>query len=117
MNGLDADPEPFIWRSHAEAGWGCVPRVLMRAGQAVTIAKYLSSKSELETPEMLVYSGEIVGCPPIPPTGGCRTNVEATINELDDVVDLQGHHLNLIYGDYAEELERYCQLHKIKRVI
>jgi L-fucose isomerase-like protein len=117
MNGMDAEPEPYILRDHAEAGWGVVPRVLMKAGQEVTIAKYLSSKNENESPEMLLYTGEIVGCPPIPPTGGCRTNVEARLNELDDVVDLKGHHLNLIYGNYGEELERYCQLHRIKRVV
>jgi len=38
---------------------------------------------------MLVYSGQIIGCPPVPQTGGCGTNVETTINELDNVRDLK----------------------------
>jgi len=115
MAGVDAEPEPYILRSHAEAGWGCVPRVLFKPGQEVTIAKYLSSRDG-ETPQMLVYSGTMVGCPPIPPTGGCRTNAETTINELEDVCDLKGHHLCMIYGNHAEELRRFCQLYGINAV-
>jgi L-fucose isomerase-like protein len=116
MRGLDQPSEPYILRNHAEAGWGCVPRVLMTEAQEVTIAKYLSSKSG-ERPQMLLYSGTIVGCPPIPPTGGCRTNVETTINELDDVYELKGHHLCLIYGDHAKQLKAFCQLYDIEVVV
>jgi L-fucose isomerase-like protein len=113
MDGPNASPEPYMLMSHAEAGWGCVPRVLFTPGQEVTISKYLSVRSESGTPQMLVYSGELVGCPSIPPTGGCRTNAETTINELDDVADLKGHHLVMVYGDYAGDLRRFCQLYGI----
>jgi hypothetical protein len=116
MRGVDAPSEPYVLRSHAEAGWGCVPRVLLSAGQEVTIAKYLSVRGEGK-PRMIVYSGTIIGCPPIPPTGGCRTNVEATLNELDDVCDLQGHHLTLIYGNHAKELRTFCRLYDIELVV
>jgi L-fucose isomerase-like protein len=113
LDGVGSPPEPYILRSHAEAGWGCVPRVLLRKGQEVTIAKYLSG----ETPRMILYSGTLVDCPPIPPTGGCRTNFEATLNELDDVCDLQGHHLSLIYGNHARDLRTFCQLLGIEVVV
>jgi hypothetical protein len=116
MNGVNEPSEPYVLRNHAEAGWGCVPRVLMREGQEVTIAKYLSASSESK-PQMIVYTGTIVGCPPIPPTGGCRTNVEATINELKDVCDVKGHHLSLVYGNYARELRDFCQLYDIEVVV
>ena len=112
MNGPNAPSEPYILRSHAEAGWGCVPRVLFSAGKEVTVAKYLSK----ETPQMLIYSGKVIGCPGIPPTGGCRTNVETTINELDEVSDLKGHHLCLIYGNYAKQLRTFCQMYDIEVV-
>jgi hypothetical protein len=112
MNGVGTQSEPYILRSHAEAGWGTVPRVLFKAGQEVTVAKYLSG----EKPQLLLYSGEIIGCPPIPPTGGCRTNVETTINELEDVAQLKGHHLCMIYGNYTEELKRFCRLHGVEVV-
>jgi hypothetical protein len=109
MNGPGTKPEPYVLMNHAEAGWGCVPRVLFTPGQQVTIAKYLSVRSDSETPQMLVYSGELVGCPGVPPTGGCRTNAETTINELDDVADLKGEH--------ATSLRRFCQLYGIEVIV
>lgn len=106
MRGTNTSPEPYILMSHAEAGWGCVPRVLFSAGQEVTMALYLSG----EKPQMLVYSGKVVGCPSIPPTGGCRTNIEMTVNELDDVCDVKGMHQVIFYGNYAKQLQAFCRL-------
>ncbi len=117
MGGRDAPPEPYMLMNHAEAGWGCVPRVLFAPGQEVTIAKYLSVKAESATPQMLVYSGEMVGCPSVPQAGGCRTNAETTINELQDVADLKGHHLVMIYGNHARALRRFCQMYAIEAVV
>ena len=117
MNGPDSKPEPYVLMNHAEAGWGCVPRVLFTPGRQVTIAKYLSVRSDSETPQMLVYSGELVGCPGVPQTGGCRTNAETTINELDDVADLKGHHLVMAYGEHATSLRRFCRLYGIEAVV
>ncbi|GAI25005.1 unnamed protein product, partial [marine sediment metagenome] len=77
-----------------------------------TMAQYLSGK----TPQMYLYSGQVVGCPDIPRTGGCRTNVEMTINEVDDVCDVKGMHQIIFYGDYARELRIFCQLYGIKVV-
>jgi len=109
MNGVDKAPEPYVLRSHNEAGWGCVPRVLMTPGKEITLAKYLTGK----TPRMHIYSGKIVR---VPPASGCRTNVVTTINELDDVCDVQGHHLSLVYGNYASQLRSFCQLYGIQVV-
>ncbi len=117
MGGRDAPPEPYMLMNHAEAGWGCAPRVLFAPGQEVTIAKYLSVKAESATPQMLVYSGEMVGCPSVPQAGGCRTNAETTINELQDVADLKGHHLVMIYGNHARALRRFCQMYAIEAVV
>ncbi len=117
MNGPGSKPEPYVLMNHAEAGWGCVPRVLFTPKKQVTIAKYLSVRSDSETPQMLVYSGELVGCPGVPPTGGCRTNAETTINELHDVADLKGHHLVMAYGEHAKSLRRFCRLYGIEAVV
>jgi L-fucose isomerase-like protein len=116
MNGSANAAEPFILRNHAEAGWGVVPRVLMKPDQEVTIAKYLSSRDG-KKPQLLLYSGTIIGCPPTPPAGGCRTNIETTINELDDVAQLKGHHLCMIYGNYVHEFRSFCQLYDIEVVV
>jgi len=128
MNGPGTKPEPYILMNHAEAGWGCVPRVLFTKNQEVTMAQYLpkqipgmtkvnfSKYLPKETPEMLIYSGKIVDCPPIPQTGGCRTNIEMTINEVDDVCDVKGMHQIIFYGNYAKQLRNFCQLYGIKAV-
>lgn len=117
MKGLDATPEPYVLMNHAEAGWGCVPRVLFSPGQDITITKYLSVKADSEKPQMLVYSGQIVGCPSVPQAGGCRTNAETTINELADVTELKGHHLIMVYGNHAKALGRFCQMYNVEATV
>lgn len=110
MRGVDQDPEPIALRNHAEAGWGCVPRVLFTEGQEVTVTGYLSGDS----PQLLLYSGKILRCPPIPPAGGCRTNAEISINELEDVSNLkESGHLCMVYGNYTRELKQFCRLYGI----
>jgi L-fucose isomerase-like protein len=113
MNGVNEPSEPFELMSHAEAGWGTVPRVHFKEGQEVTIAKYLAK----EEPQLLLYSGNTISCPPIPPTGACRTNVTATLNELEKGTDLKGHHLIMIYGNYVKQLKRFSQLFNIEVVV
>ena len=113
LSGRDGPSQPYILMSHAEAGWGCVPRVLWPAGADVTMAQYVSGK----TPQMYVYSGRVVRCPDIPPTGGCRTNIEMTINEVDDVCDVKGMHQIIFLGNYAKQLRTFCQLCGISVVV
>jgi hypothetical protein len=103
--------EPYILRSHNEAGWGCVPQVLFPQGQEVTMALYLSG----EKPQMLVYTGEVVRCYPKAPSG-CRTNVEMTINEVQDVCDVKGMHQIIFYGNHARGLRTFCQMYGIEVV-
>jgi hypothetical protein len=110
LSGTTGPSEPYILMSHAEAGWGCVPRVLWPVGQEVTMSQYLSG----EKPGMYIYSGRVVDCPDISRTGGCRTNIEMTINEVDDVCDVKGMHQVIFYGNYARELRIFCQLCGIK---
>lgn len=112
MNGPDQPAEPYILRSHAEAGWGCVPRVLFKKDQDLTIAQYVPA----EKPKMHVYTGKVVECPEIPPAGGCRTNVKMTIAEVDDVCDVQGMHQTIFYGNHKRQLRAFCQLYGIEAV-
>ena len=113
MRGRNAPPEPYVLRNHAEAGWGCVPRVLLTPGQEVTMAQYRPGKE----PQMHVYSGKVVRCPGIPPAGGCRTNVEMTIDGVPDVCDVKGMHQIIFYGNHARQLKTFCQLYGIPVVV
>ncbi|MFO7976717.1 MAG: hypothetical protein R6V12_19050 [Candidatus Hydrogenedentota bacterium] len=110
--GPEGPQRPYILRSHAEAGWGCVPRVLFEKGQKVTLMQYLTG----EKPQMLLYTGEVVECPPMPPTGGCRTNIAMTIDEVSDVCDVKGMHQIIFCGDYGSSLRAFCQLYDLPLV-
>ena len=68
----------------------------------------------LEKPQLLLYSGTVVGCPSIPPAGGCRSNVEIDIKELSRATDLIGNHMVMVYGDHVKQLRQFCQLHDIQ---
>jgi len=57
--------------------------VLFKEGQEVTIVSFNQDREN--NPQLLLYSGKITSCPPIPQTGGCRTNAEMTINELERI--------------------------------
>lgn len=116
MNGIDKPAEPYELMSHCESGWGVSPRVLFKKGQEVTITKYVANAKK---PQMLIYSGNIIDCPPIPPTGGCRSNVITTINEMERVSDLKVGplmHAVMIYGNHVNQLKRFCQLYNIEVV-
>ena len=109
--GRNGPAERYVLRSHAEAGWGCVPQVLLSVGQRVTFAKLHSKPTP---PEMVIYSGTIAGCPANPPAGGCRTNVEVKVDGLEDPAEVKSHHLCLCYGDHAAALRSFCRLHGLK---
>jgi hypothetical protein len=110
MQGAGGPHEPYALRSHAEAGWGCVPQVIFPTGQKVTFGKY---HSQAKPPNMLVYSGTVVGCPANPPAGGCRTNMELKVDEGIDPVQVKSHHLCMCYGEHAEVLRAFCRMHDI----
>jgi hypothetical protein len=111
MRGPESPAEPYILRSHAEAGWGCVPQVLFSAGEPVTMAQYLPG----EKPQLHVYGGKIVKCYPKAP-GGCRTNVEVAFDGVEDACDVKGMHQVIFYGDHVRDLKRFCQLFGISAV-
>ncbi len=114
MGGRKTKYEPYILRSHAEAGWGCVPQVLFKRNQDVTITKYLSRE---DPAQLLLYSGTLKECPENPPAGGCRTNAITTLNELDDVCNLKGHHLCMVYGNHSQDLKAFCHFAGIQETI
>lgn len=86
-----------------------MPRVLFKPGQELRILQYKPGQA----PQMFLYTGKVVECPPIPPTGGCRTNVKMTINE---VCDVKGMHQAIFYGHYGRQLRTFCQLYGIEAV-
>ena len=62
---------------------------------------------------MLLYTGDVVDCPAMPPAGGCRTNIAMTINEVADVCDVKGMHQVIFCGDSRGSVRALCQLYNI----
>jgi len=111
--GTSQPSEPYLLRDYAHTNDPtCVPQVLWRPGEPVTMARYDPGNP----PQMLLYSGQVVQSHAMPPVGGCRTNVEITIRELDDVADVKGHHNVLFYGDHARRLRQFARLYGIRVV-
>ncbi len=109
LGGARSSPEPYVLRSHAEAGVGTVPEVIWPVGQDATIACYVPAPKH----QLLIYSGKVVGRHQMPPAGGCRTNLWMTINEVSDVCDVKGLHQTIFAGNHARQLRAFCQLFKI----
>ena len=108
--GTREPAEPYLLRDYAHTNDPtCVPQVLWRPGRPVTMAHYEPS----ENPSLLLYTGKVVKSHSMPPVGGCRTNVEITINELEDVREVKGHHNVLFYGNFSRKLKQFAQLYDI----
>ncbi|MBM3334498.1 hypothetical protein FJY63_07540 [Candidatus Sumerlaeota bacterium] len=112
MDGLDEGSERYVLRNHAESGIGVAPQVLFRIGREITMAAYIPGKE----PQMVLYTGKIVARHEMPPTGGCRSNLELVIDDVKDVCDVKGMHQTIIYGNYARQIRAFCQMYGISVV-
>ncbi|MBN2133666.1 MAG: hypothetical protein JW741_29465 [Sedimentisphaerales bacterium] len=110
LAGFDKDPEPFILRSHSESDIGVAVQVLWEIGRPVTIMKFQGPES------IILGTGKIVRNIDTPPSGGCRTSVELTVDGVADSRDVKGFHQLLIYDDLELPFKAYCQLAGIKVV-
>lgn len=107
MAGFDADPEPYILRSHHEADYGAVPQVLFKEGQPATLWRFLSPNS------LMIGTGTIlrnVDSHPADGIGGCRCAFEMAMDDVTDVRDIRGHHKVLTYGKHLHTVRAWAQL-------
>ena len=104
LRGFDKDPEPFILRSHSESNLGVAMQVLWPVGERITLMKFVGPT------KIILGTGEILANIDTPPSGGCRTSVECTVDGVADSRDTKGFHQLLIWGDVEEEFKAYCSL-------
>ena len=64
-----------------------------------------------QEPTLDVYAGRVVASHPMPPAGGCTTNVEIEITDRDDACMVRGHHNLLFCGDHARRFRLFAQLY------
>jgi hypothetical protein len=67
-------------------------------------------------PALDVYAGKVVVSHPMPPAGGCTTNVEIEVTDRSDACQVTGHHNLLFCGDLARKFRLFAQLYKLKLV-
>lgn len=107
MAGFDAQPEPYIIRSHHEADYGAVPQVLFKEGQPATLWRFLSPDT------LMIATGTIlrnVDSHPADGIGGCRCAFEMAMDDVKDVRDIRGHHKILTYGKHLHTVRAWAQL-------
>jgi len=104
LDGFDKPHEPFILRSHSESDLGVAVQVLWRVGQPITLMKFQGPQ------KIILGTGRVVRNIDTPPSGGCRTSLECTVDGVADSRDVKGFHQLLIYGDLEDEFKAYCQL-------
>jgi len=108
LRGFDKKPEPFILRSHSESNLGVSPQVVWPIGEKATIMKFVGPG------KMILGTGKVVANIDTPPSGGCRTSAELTVDGVADSRDVKGFHQLFILGDLANMFKAYGQLAGIK---
>ncbi len=108
LDGFDKPHEPFILRSHSESALGVAVQVLWRVGQKITLMKFTGPQ------KIILGTGRVVRNIDTPPSGGCRTSLECTVDGVADSRDVKGFHQLFIYGDLEDEFKAYCQLSGIQ---
>ena len=104
LNGFDKPHEPFILRSHSESNLGVAPQVLWRPGQRITHMKFVGSG------RIILGTGKVIRNIDTPPSGGCRTSFEATVDGVADSRDVKGFHQLVLYGDHEVLIKAYGKL-------
>ena len=111
LYGPDGPALPYLLRRFAHTNEGsCAIQVFWNPGDPVTMFRYHQGKE----PALDVYAGKVVESHPMPPAGGCTTNVEIKITDREDACAVRGHHNLLFCGDYARKLRLFAQLYGMR---
>ena len=98
----------YLLRRYAHSNEGsCAVQVFWKPGDPVTMVRYYPG----DKPALDVYAGRVVVSHPMPPAGGCTTNVEVEITDRSDTCMVKGHHNLLFCGDFARQFRLFAQLH------
>ena len=130
--GPDGKQLPYLLRRFAHTNEGsCAIQVFWPEEDPVTVVQYYPKQTlslhpnkpagmwmgqaTNKAPTLDVYAGTVVKSHPMPPIGGCTTNVEIDITDRDDACDVFGGraHNVLFCGDYARQFRLFAQLYKM----
>jgi L-fucose isomerase-like protein len=109
--GPDGPELTYLLRRFAHTNEGsCAIQAFWKPGDPVTMMRYYPG----EKPALDVYAGRVVVSHPMPPAGGCTTNVEVEITDRSDACLVKGHHNLLFCGDFARQFRLFAQLYKMR---
>ncbi len=101
LYGPDGPELPYLLRRFAHTNEGsCAIQVFWKEGDPVTMVRYYPGNP----PALDVYAGNVVVSHPMPPAGGCTTNVEIEVTDRRDACMVAGHHNLLFCGDFARQV-------------
>jgi len=104
---------PHLIRRFAHTNEGsCAVQVFWKESDPVTMVRYYPGNP----PALDVYAGKVVASHPMPPAGGCTTNVEIELTDREDACMVTGHHNLLFCGDFARKFRLFAQLFRMKLV-
>ncbi|MBI4659777.1 MAG: hypothetical protein HY735_13130 [Verrucomicrobia bacterium] len=110
LNGFDKPKAPYVLRDHSESSLGLSVQVLWPIGQPVTLIRFSNPN------ELILDTGTVVSNVETPPAGGCRTNLEVRMDNIEDCRDVLGFHQVVTLGHHRRVVEGFCQLVGIKVV-
>jgi len=109
--GVDGPDLPYLLRRFAHTNEGsCAIQVFWKEGDPVTMVRYYPGKE----PALDVYAGKVAKSHPMPPAGGCTTNVAIELTDRRDACNVSGHHNLLFCGDFARRFRLFAQLYKMR---
>lgn len=107
LRGPGGPKSPYLLRRFAHTNEGsCAVQVFWAAGDPVTMVRYHYGTA----PKLDVYAGRVATSYPMPPVGGCTTNVAVELTDRKDACMVQGHHNLLFHGDYARRFRLFANL-------
>jgi len=109
--GPDGSDLPYLLRRFAHTNEGsCAIQVFWKEGDPATLVRtYPGGPARMD-----VYAGKVVVSHPMPPAGGCTTNVEVELTDREDAMMVIGHHNVLFCGDFARQFRQFAQLYRLK---
>ncbi len=105
MDGFGEPASPYTLQTHHESDWGVAPQVLLRENQPATVMQFLSGGALMAATGAILHNIETQTG-----VGGCRTGFQMAMDDVDDVLDIRGHHNVLVYGRHLHELRAWGQL-------
>jgi hypothetical protein len=113
LYGPEGPNLPYLLRRFAHTNEGsCAIQVFWKEGDPATLVRaYPGGPARMD-----VYAGKVVASHPMPPAGGCTTNVEVELTDREDAMMAVGHHNVLFCGDYARQFRQFAQLYRLSLV-